>query len=224
MVTWSDGVLAALAYVSTLVATLRAGSRVIYLLEHNQIGVMEGPLILGPHDIAWKKSNETLQISPQWELSYAFKQSVLLALDPGSMEYRVLSIETCKREEDTTESYNLSPFPVKIIEAENVVDDMKPSADTSDHGGETVESCVDEVIASKSYDKLGQRKSNFLSSLSFGSIVRRIPVARRWVGLSDDSDDEDIWSQDIDDGTWLRTDEDLQILHLLISNDSFSRA
>ena len=207
MVAWSDGVLAALAYVSMLVATLRTGSRVLYLLEHKQIGVMEGPLILGPDDVAWQKENETLEISPLWELSNTFQQSVRLALDPGSMEYRVLSVEKPEREIVVKEPYNLSPFPVRKANEEHGTE--TPTDDTVEPDSAVdIDISVQDIVATKSNHKLSRRLPYF-SSVSFGSIVRRIPGVSRWMGESDDASEEDTWLHEENgvDGTLHQTSD-----------------
>jgi hypothetical protein len=46
MIPWIDVVCSGFAILSTIVATLRAGSRILYLSAHQAIGVMEGPMIL----------------------------------------------------------------------------------------------------------------------------------------------------------------------------------
>jgi hypothetical protein len=92
-----EGALAALAYASVIVATLRAGSRALYLTEHDSIGVMQGPPILGPHEV----DNGT-QASPVWDLSYPFQEGVRLALFPHSFQYQQDEIVE-------PELYNMAP-------------------------------------------------------------------------------------------------------------------
>ena len=48
MLPWIDVFCSGFAILSTIVATLRAGSRVLYISEHQMIGVMKGPMILPP--------------------------------------------------------------------------------------------------------------------------------------------------------------------------------
>jgi len=68
-----EGIVSLVAYVTATIASLQAGTRARYLLEHNEIGVKDGPLILPtPPD-----SNET---SPLWDLVHVFQQSVQLGL------------------------------------------------------------------------------------------------------------------------------------------------
>ena len=84
MVVWIEGALAIVAYASTIIATLRAGSRGLYLVEHDHIGVMDGPLILGPSD-----RNESVA-SQLWELSFAFQESVRLSVSPHLMAHELI--------------------------------------------------------------------------------------------------------------------------------------
>ena len=72
-----------LAIAATMIATLRAGSRVVYLIQqpsHAGIGIMPGPTIDPPS--SFQNKNETT-ISPSsvalWELSEAFRHAVRLA-------------------------------------------------------------------------------------------------------------------------------------------------
>ena len=94
----------AVAY-ATIVATVRAGSRATYMLAHGGsdglgMGVVDGPLILGPADVERKKreliesgvdwldyveddGSGGLQVSPLWESSFGFQQAVRLAMHVG---------------------------------------------------------------------------------------------------------------------------------------------
>lgn len=56
-----EGVLVIISYISTFVATLRATSRGLYLLEHGRIGIMDGPRILGPDDVRIRRKMRRLQ-------------------------------------------------------------------------------------------------------------------------------------------------------------------
>mmetsp|Transcript_30463 Transcript_30463/g.46129 ORF Transcript_30463/g.46129 Transcript_30463/m.46129 type:complete len:494 (-) Transcript_30463:197-1678(-) len=80
---FTDILLTSLAYASIIIATLRASSRLLYLLEHGSIGAMEGPLILGPNEM-----KDIASATPVWDLSYAFQQGVQLSLFPEFFEYR----------------------------------------------------------------------------------------------------------------------------------------
>jgi hypothetical protein len=74
-----ERVLSAVALAQTIIATLRSGSRALYILRSAgstlSIGVMEGPLILPP------LANETdTSSSLLWEVSTSFRRGVELAL------------------------------------------------------------------------------------------------------------------------------------------------
>jgi len=81
-----DALIAAFVYISTAIATLRAGSRALYITKHNgAIGIMDGPLILGPEDILklQKKSEgdvDGIEVSKLWESTYGFQKAVKLSL------------------------------------------------------------------------------------------------------------------------------------------------
>ena len=62
-----DDALALVAVIQTIITTLRAGSRAVYLLREGTIGVMDGPLI---HNNS----------SPLWEPTQLFRQCVTLGL------------------------------------------------------------------------------------------------------------------------------------------------
>lgn len=187
MVAWStDGVLAVLAYASTLVATLRAGSRALYLLEHDHIDVIEGPPILGPNE-----TGETT--SPLWELTQLFQQSVRLALDPEQIEYRVLVVNM-PQEEVQPEPYSLSPWPTKKKAAQV---STVPASDVEDPV--CIEVDVDGIVSARSYDKLSTEPS-FLSRVSPRNVLRRVPWAKRW--MAEDSSEDESFHDDDEEGTY----------------------
>lgn len=83
-------ILQGFVYVSTIVATLRAGSRLTFMMRHNgRIGEMDGPRILGPSDLNTEKIDaksinisleegvvQTASVSPLWTISYVFEKAV----------------------------------------------------------------------------------------------------------------------------------------------------
>jgi len=205
MVAWSsDTFLAVFAYGSTLVATLRAGSRALYLMEHDQIDVMDGPLILGPRDVTiLPNGTATVQVSPLWELASVFQQSVRLALDPDSMEYRVLSVAMPQEEEDEMEPYSLSPFPVKkreVVAAEEddfvVTEIVNETGTLEEDAIVNVEVLAEDIVGESSHDRLAKPPS-FISRMSLRGALEKVPLVGRWMGQQDDSeDDEDSFSFD----------------------------
>lgn len=66
-----EGMLLVVAYATAITASLQAGSRAKYILENNEIGVKDGPLILPPTE------NST---SPLWDIVQTFQRSVSLGL------------------------------------------------------------------------------------------------------------------------------------------------
>jgi hypothetical protein len=93
-----SSVLEAFVYACTAVATLRAGSRLTYIMTHKgKIGEMDGPRILGPSNLDDNKPNQkgqvdgddcsgeqslpskdsqTEEVSPLWEVSFAFEKAI----------------------------------------------------------------------------------------------------------------------------------------------------
>jgi len=88
---WVDVAFRTAALASTVIATLRAGSRAAYLIDHSAIGVMEGPSIHNPgiH-----------------ELSEAFRHAIRLGFAPDFYE----EVEVVEQH-DVVEPYPLSTRP-----------------------------------------------------------------------------------------------------------------
>lgn len=104
-----EAVLSAVAYAAAIVATVRAGSRATYMLTHSGdsgsdgggMGMVDGPLILGPADVEKRKRDLVasgvdwldyveekdgaggFEVSPLWESSFGFQQAVRLAMHVG---------------------------------------------------------------------------------------------------------------------------------------------
>jgi len=87
----SEGFLAIVAYISMIVATMRASSRVFYLNDHGCIGVMQGSPILGPKDV--ENINDT---TAEWDITFVFEQGVRLALFPETFDYEEYDDDTKK--------------------------------------------------------------------------------------------------------------------------------
>ncbi len=82
------------AYISTLVATLRAGSRTLYMATHNgTIGQMEGPLILGPNDVVAVRNNE--KSSPEEKAKKERTQRRDGRVEGGGHEYGETNKNSC---------------------------------------------------------------------------------------------------------------------------------
>mmetsp|Transcript_22355 Transcript_22355/g.40608 ORF Transcript_22355/g.40608 Transcript_22355/m.40608 type:complete len:622 (-) Transcript_22355:1833-3698(-) len=188
----SDTVLAILAYGSAIVATLRAGSRAFYLMEHDQIDVMDGPLILGPNDVR-VLPNGTAVVSPLWELASVFQQSVRLALDPDSMEYQVISVGVIHKENEEAEPYSLSPFPPKrgeVVEREIVEMYANNTCADNEEATITAEISAENIVGESSSNRLSKSKS-YLPRISLRSMLVKAPFVGRWVGQQEDETDDD---------------------------------
>ena len=81
-----EAIIQAVIYTTTAIATLRAGSRAIYAMSHDEIGMMDGPLILGPKDISEIREQGSMEgeVSPLWESTFGFSEAVRLLHDSNS--------------------------------------------------------------------------------------------------------------------------------------------
>ena len=102
---WLDTALAGASILSTVIATLRAGSRGVYLLNHDSIGIMNGPQIQRP------AGNET---NPLFDLSEAFRHCVRLSIAPQYYE----NVTFQRPVQQIVEPYPLYPQPYKVIKRE----------------------------------------------------------------------------------------------------------
>lgn len=215
-----EGALVTLAYAYVLVATLRAGSRALYLSEHASIGVMQGPLILGPHEV----ENGT-KASPVWDLSYPFQEGVRLALFPDLFQYQEGEIVEA-------ESYNLAPQA--IVQDTNRVEEAPKTLSIDGLDQEEVEyfeELVDQVIAEndktslvRRYVAAGQR-SLLTSWTKLETVVSPgIDTAKEWIQTEqwkdwskqwskpvwlgfkppvvEEVDDEDVWDLEDEEEDW----------------------
>jgi hypothetical protein len=124
----------AVIYTTTAIATLRAGSRAIYAYKHdNEIGVMDGPLILSPQDIARLREQGSMEgeISPLWESVHGFTEAVRLLYDEAQFTDDVV-VGNWKKEEETSSFYSMaSPhksYQEKLVEKKK--DDLGQNNET----------------------------------------------------------------------------------------------
>jgi len=109
-----DTILAAIAYSASIIATIRTTSRLFYMTQHDgNIGLMDGPLILGPgdddHDLPDDyKKRKKVSASPLWEASYAFQRAANLGLMYGGLEQLEAEEEDYMEEEE--EEYSMRDF------------------------------------------------------------------------------------------------------------------
>lgn len=78
-----ESVYQSIALAAAIIATLRAGSRALYSISNkNEIGIMDGPLILSPYDMKQLelegKDVSCFEVSPLWELTCSFSEAVKL--------------------------------------------------------------------------------------------------------------------------------------------------
>jgi hypothetical protein len=109
-----DKAYVAVVFLQTVLTTLRAGSRALYMWRTGSIGVMEGPPILPPRQL-----NESAAL---WELSTAFRHTVLLANRPDLYDtfYTETSLAKGRTHEEeeyadatrTSDVYRLSSFGI----------------------------------------------------------------------------------------------------------------
>ena len=171
-----EGVLATLAYASVIVATLRAGSRALYLTDHDTIGVMQGPLILGPQEV----QNRSMA-SPVWDLSYPFQEGVRLALFPETFHY--------EEGDGTIVPYTMAPHAHPVA-PENVPEErLSPESlgGGDEEENKTVESLeiADQTLTNgrihSYYDRFVKRPSSFFASKIQLSLSPRVETVRQWM-------------------------------------------
>jgi hypothetical protein len=102
---WLDGALKGISILSTAIATLRAGSRFVYLVEHDAIGIMDGPTISRPD------GNDT---SPLFELSEAFRHCVRLSITPQLYD----NVKIQQPVSTVVEPYPMAPRPYFALQEE----------------------------------------------------------------------------------------------------------
>jgi hypothetical protein len=130
---WVDLALKGVAVGSAIIATLRAGSRAVYLMEHDAIGIMEGPLIA-------KHVEEGNYTNPLFELSEAFRHCVRLSIAPQN--YKNVRLAQTSYLTTVVEPYPLSQRPV-LVEPPKTTQDDKVDDKALD---EEVEKMIQEAI------------------------------------------------------------------------------
>jgi hypothetical protein len=160
---WLESGLTIAAYAATLIGTLRAGSRVVYLSQHSAIGIVEGPLILPPPPTVNATTTDNTPVNSGkrshgptiYELSEAFRECVGLSLHP--QQYRgVRQVENTTHADATTTTrdgnnnieegptpYSLSPFPKPWKDSR-----LGDSSDGDVKIGANIEATLDEIDGS----------------------------------------------------------------------------
>lgn len=102
-------IIQAVIYTTTIIATLRAGSRAIYAMSNDEIGMMDGPLILSPQDISEIREQGSLEgdISPLWESTFGFSEAVRLLHDESQLTSDV-RVGNWKEEAESKQYYSMA--------------------------------------------------------------------------------------------------------------------
>jgi len=190
-----EAVVQAIIYTTTVIATLRAGSRALYAYTHdNEIGIMDGPLILSPQNIADLRKQGSLEgeVSPLWESSFGFSEAVRLLYDVNSLDDDVI-VGNWKKEEEASGYYSLaSPHKAfRELRKQEILDSMiveDDDASTTGEGEDDNETSL-VTIAPKEMDRSrGQRstwslvKSYFLTQ-SNQVVVKSKAIKSLWVEI-----------------------------------------
>lgn len=114
-----EAIIQAVIYTTTAIATLRAGSRAIYAMSHDEIGMMDGPLILGPKDISEIREQGSMEgeVSPLWESTFGFSEAVRLLHDKSQFNSDTnMDIRTGNwKEEEVRKHYYSMASPHKSL-------------------------------------------------------------------------------------------------------------
>lgn len=111
-----ESIIQAVIYTTTTIATLRAGSRAIYAISNDEIGMMDGPLILSPQDISEIREQGSLEgeVSPLWESTFGFSEAVRLLHDASQFTNESdIHVGNWKEEEESKKYYSMAA-PHKI--------------------------------------------------------------------------------------------------------------
>ena len=190
-----DAVFACVTYTAAVIATLQAGSRAKYLIEHNEIGVKKGTPVLPP------TGNET---SALWELAQVFQQSVELGLsyrrDPDEHGFVIQnSLEAKEEHEYDTDGYSLSPFPRPVSENEQldkIVEMYIEDSGLSDDEGEEENpgrlSRITSLVWPSPYISNAKQSTKYWATRVWYWRKRQEDFEAMYYGESDHLDDDDL--------------------------------
>jgi hypothetical protein len=114
-----DVLIQAVIYTTTAIATLRAGSRAIYAYQHAEIGVMDGPLILSPQDIAaiqQEGNNKEIEVSPLWEHAFGFSEAVRRLHDEDGLQTDEDVYQGNLKDDEEASNYYSMAWPHKTLQ------------------------------------------------------------------------------------------------------------
>ena len=194
------------ACATAVISSLQAASRAKYLLEHNEIGIKDGPLILPPI------GNET---SPLYDLVQVFQRSVQLSLvynidgnDYGFVvqpSSELLGVSEEQNDYKISEPYSLSPFPKPTSDKQDEMLDQLVDRyiDQDDEDIASNESKSQVLSHVKYYLSLGGKLDKFLPTKSISKMQQKTKywAARLWYWRKSREDFEDEFVDDEDDGT-----------------------
>lgn len=194
------------ACATAVISSLQAASRAKYLLEHNEIGIKDGPLILPPI------GNET---SPLYDLVQVFQRSVQLSLmfnmdgnDYGFVvqpSSELLGVSEEQNDYKISEPYSLSPFPKPTSDKQDeMLDQLVDRYIDQDDEDITSNESKSQVLSHvKYYLSLGGKLDKFLSTKSISKMQQTTKywATRLWYWRKSREDFEDEFIDDEDDGT-----------------------
>jgi hypothetical protein len=171
---WVDVALKTVALASTIIATLRAGSRAVYLMEHDAIGIMDGPLIT-------KSVRDINETNPLLELSEAFRHSVRLSIAPQFYE-NVQTAQPVFQKAAVGRPYPLSPRPylelVEHVSKKNSDDENDDDDDDNEEiiTDEELDQMVEQMVTKQELmeDKTPSFSSSVFKRLSYTRANKRI--------------------------------------------------
>ena len=143
---WVDSVLRLIAYGTSIMATLRAGSRAWYLSQNSAIGTVDGPLILPPSvDTSLNQTNSSLS-SPShptlYEISEAFRHCVRLSLYPDDYQGVRRDVQEKKNDDtdDSEEPYYISPYHYRSNQVSQIAENGVNVTEEENNDGRGAES------------------------------------------------------------------------------------
>ncbi|CAB9520382.1 Phosphatidylinositol 4-phosphate 5-kinase type-1 beta [Seminavis robusta] len=129
-----DSLLSVAASATAVIASLQAASRAKYLVEHQEIGVKQGPLILPPSTYNTSTTTSSTDELVLWDLVQVFQQSVQLGLQEPTLVFKDCTIHTDALEHllqigKQQDPYSLSPYAYQAATATDASTTSSPKND-----------------------------------------------------------------------------------------------
>ena len=170
-----DSILRLIAYGASVMATLRAGSRVLYLSEHAAIGIVDGPLIQPPSRNVTSNETNATTASPDrptlYEISEAFRHCVRLSLFPQDYEGVRRDVhQHVERgdEDDSTEPYYMSPFQYRSSQVRRDIGDSTEEKEGCVNKGDESEMATN-TTAAESSQRFPMSLRRLVPTITWGS-------------------------------------------------------